>query len=135
MNFLSYVTSFSSKFLMLLSILHFKLNLTMSRPSCLSEGNDAILKGHELYSSSWMCRPICLCVAVWPHLALNRSRTTQAYKCCISVYEQHHQLFALCQTGTRDRFAGICHLHDIFRWCFVQMSIAFCHSVTDDIPN
>ena len=83
-----------------------------------------------------MCRPMCLCVAVRPHLALNRSRATHVYKHCISVYEQHHQLFALWNAKLEQETALLASVtYMTFRWCFVQMTISFRHSVTGDIPN
>jgi hypothetical protein len=114
------------------SILRSKFILLKSWPSWVSAGNDA----YEQYSSNRMCGPICLCVAVRPHLALKRSRTTHIYKCCFSVYEQHHKLFALWNAKLEQETALLASVtYMTFRWCFVRMSIAFCQSVTGDIPN
>ena len=118
------------------SILRFELILLMNWPSWVSAGNDAIFNVYEQYSSNRMCRPMCLCVAVWPHLALKRSRTTHIYKCCISVYEQHHQLFALRNAKLEQETALLASVTYLtFRSCFVQMRIAFCHSVMGGVPN
>jgi len=108
----------------------------MSWPLLVSEGNDAIFNEYEQYGSNRMCGPMCLCVAVWPHLTLNLSRTTCIYKCCISVYERRHQLFVLWNAKLEQETALLASVtYMTFRWCFVQMNIGFCHSVTGDIPN
>ena len=60
---------------------------------------------------------MCLCVAVRPHLAHNRSRTTHIYKCRISVYEQHHQLFALRNAQVEQETALLTSVtYMTFRW-------------------